>query len=91
LVNRRTFRGVLLFYRRNHLTVVFANDIRSVILKLAEEYGTERTFGPTDVARAVDQKNWKILLEQVKLVAGSLIHEGKITAHVRARSLMQII
>jgi hypothetical protein len=61
-------------------TVVFANDIRSVILKLAEECGTEKTFGPSDVARAVDQKNWKVLRDQVKLVAGVLVHEGKIIA-----------
>ena len=60
--------------------MVFANDIRSVFLKLAEECGTERTFGPSDVARAVDRKNWKILLDQVLLVAGILIHEGKIIA-----------
>jgi hypothetical protein len=60
--------------------MVFANDIRNVFLKLAEECGTEKTFGPSDVARAVDQKNWKILLDQVILVAGILIHERKIIA-----------
>jgi hypothetical protein len=60
--------------------VVFASDIRSVILKLAEERGTQKTFGASDVARAVDQKNWRILLDQVRLVAGILIREGKIIA-----------
>jgi hypothetical protein len=60
--------------------VVFADDIRKVILRLADERGREKTFRPSDVARAVDEKNWKILLEQVRLVAVSLIHEGKIIA-----------
>jgi hypothetical protein len=60
--------------------VVLAEDIRRVILKLADERGREGTFCTSDIARAVDQKNWKILLEQVRLVAGTLIHEGKIAA-----------
>lgn len=60
--------------------MVFANDIRSVILRLADECGPDKTFGPSDVARAVDEKNWKVLTDQVKLVAGILIHEGKIIA-----------
>jgi hypothetical protein len=60
--------------------VVFADDIRREILRLADERGRKKTFRPSDVARAVDEKNWKILLEQVRLVAVSLIHEGKIIA-----------
>lgn len=60
--------------------MVFAEDIRKVILKLADERGTEKTFRPSDVARAMDEKNWRVLLEQVNLVATTLIHEGKITA-----------
>ena len=60
--------------------MVFADDIRKVILRLAEERGKEGTFCTSDVARAVDEKNWRILMEQVELVAGSLVHEGKIIA-----------
>ena len=60
--------------------MVIASDIRKVILKLADERGTEGTFGPSDIARAVDQKNWKIIMDQVRLVALSLIREGKIIA-----------
>lgn len=58
--------------------MVFAEDIRKEILRLAEERGREKTFRPSDVARAVDEKNWRVLLEQVRLVAETLIHEGKI-------------
>jgi hypothetical protein len=63
------------------LTVmVYAEDIRRAILELAEQRGPEGTFRPSDVARAIDEKNWKVLIDQVRLVADSLIHEGKIIA-----------
>lgn len=58
--------------------MVFAEEIRKTILKLADERGPERTFAPADVAQAIDQKNWHELLEQVRLVATILIQEGKI-------------
>lgn len=60
--------------------MVFAEEIRKTILKLAEERGTERTFEPADVAREMDEKNWDQLIDQVKFVAGVLIEEGKIIA-----------
>jgi sialic acid synthase SpsE len=60
--------------------MVFAEEIRNTILKLAEERGTERTFAPADVARAMDEKNWFQLIDQVKFVASVLIDEGKIIA-----------
>lgn len=60
--------------------MVFADDIRRVILQLAEERGMEKTFDPSEVARAVDEENWRVLSEQVKFVAGILIREGKIIA-----------
>lgn len=60
--------------------MVFAEDIRKTILKLAEECGPERTFALSDVARAMDHKNWRELLDQVKFVANVLIREGKIIA-----------
>jgi hypothetical protein len=60
--------------------MVFADDIRRVILKLAEERGTGSTFASDEVARAVDEKNWRVLSEQVRLVAGILVKEGKIVA-----------
>jgi imidazolonepropionase-like amidohydrolase len=60
--------------------MVFAEDIRRVILELAEERGTKHTFASDEVARAVDKKNWRVLTEQVKLVASILVKEGKIVA-----------
>lgn len=68
--------------------MVFAEEIRKTILKLAEERGTERTFAPADVARAMDEKNWDQLIDQVKFVAGVLIEEGKIVA-TRSRENLQ--
>ena len=59
--------------------MVFAEEIRKTILKLAEERGPEQSFGASDVARAMDEENSHQLLDQVKLVAGVLMDEGKIT------------
>jgi hypothetical protein len=58
--------------------MVFAEEIRIAILKVAEERGPGGTFNPSDVARSIDANNWPQLLEQVKFVAGILIDEGKI-------------
>ncbi len=60
--------------------MVFAEEIRKTILKLAEERGTERTFDPAEVARALDEKNPDQLIDQVRFVAGVLVDEGKIVA-----------
>jgi len=66
--------------------MVFAEEIRKTILKLAEERGSENSFAPADVARVIDQHNWQHLLDQVRLVADSLVKEGKITASPSASS-----
>ena len=58
--------------------MVFADEIRKTILRLAAEMGKERSFAPADVARALDQHNWPQLIEQVTLVAETLTKEGKI-------------
>jgi hypothetical protein len=58
--------------------MVFADDIRKTILRLADERGGKGTFDVSEVARAIDNQNWRMLVDQVKLVAASLIHEGKI-------------
>jgi len=59
--------------------MVFAEDIRKTILKLAEERGGKGTFDVADIARAIDQQNWRMLIDQVKLVATMLVREGKIS------------
>jgi len=60
--------------------MVFAEDIRKTILKLAEERGPDNTFGPSEVAQRIDQGNHQDLIEQVWFVASVLIKEGKITS-----------
>lgn len=60
--------------------MVLAEDIRKTILKLAEERGPDTPFDVSEVARQVDQTNWRMLIDQVKFVADVLIQEGKITA-----------
>jgi hypothetical protein len=58
--------------------MVFAEDIRRTILKIADERGPDNTFGPSDVAQRVDRENWQSLMDQVGFVASVLEKEGKI-------------
>ena len=58
--------------------MVFAEDIRKTILKIADERGPDNSFAPSDVAQRVDRENWQSLLDQVWFVASVLEKEGKI-------------
>ena len=58
--------------------MVFAEDIRRTILKIADERGPDNSFGPTDVAQRVDGENWQSLMDQVWFVASVVEKEGKI-------------
>ena len=60
--------------------MVFAEEIRRAILRVADERGPDRTFDLADVARSIDAKNWPQLVDQVKFVAGIMMDEGKIIA-----------
>ena len=59
-------------------SMVFADDIRKIILKLADERGPEHPFRPADVAQRMNHDNWQILMDQVSFVASVLEKEGKI-------------
>lgn len=58
--------------------MVFAEDIRKTILKIADERGPGNSFRPSDVAQRVDRENWQALMDQVWFVATVLEKEGKI-------------
>jgi hypothetical protein len=58
--------------------MVFADDIRKIILKIADERGPGQPFRPADVAQRMGQSNWQTLVDQVTLVASVLEKEGKI-------------
>jgi hypothetical protein len=60
--------------------MIFAEDIRNAILKLAAQRGPGQPFYSGEVAKLVDPENWITQVEQVNLVAESLIREGEITA-----------
>lgn len=60
--------------------MTFAEDIRKTILSLAEEKGPGRSFGTVEIAKRVSRENSPALLEQVWIVASTLVKEGKITA-----------
>jgi len=58
--------------------MVFANDIRLAILRVAENRG-KHSFSTCDVARELDANNWRRLEDQVRFVADVLVREGKLT------------
>jgi hypothetical protein len=58
--------------------MIYADDIRKTILTIAEEYGPDHAFDSSEVARKMDQENWRGLIQQVNIVADVLIREGKI-------------
>jgi Protein of unknown function (DUF3253) len=60
--------------------MIFADDIKQRILKLAEERGPRKTFSASEVAKQVDPHNWLSLIDQIDLVADVLVKEGKITS-----------
>jgi hypothetical protein len=64
--------------------MVFAEEIRQAILRVADERGPDKTFELVDVARSMDAKNWPQLVDQVKFVAGIMMNEGQIIARKTA-------
>lgn len=69
------------------VTMVFAEDIRKTILKLADERGPEKSFRPADVAQRIDLENWQVLIDQVGFVASVLVKEGKIRSKKNGDSI----
>lgn len=61
-------------------TMVFAEDIRRAILALADQRGSGNLFYPAEVARLIDAEDWAKQVDQVELVAESLIQEGQLVA-----------
>ena len=58
--------------------MIFADDIRKTILKLADERGPGKSFRPSEVAMRMDKHNLQGLIDQVRFVANVLVMEGKI-------------
>lgn len=67
--------------------MVFANDIRKAILNLALKRGPGNLFYPVEIAKRVDPENWQSLIDQVHLVADSLISEGQIKISKTGRAV----
>lgn len=69
--------------------MTFAEDIRKTILSLADEKGPGKSFGAVEIAKRVSRENSPALLEQVWIVASTLVKEGKITATAENTDPMQ--
>jgi len=58
--------------------MVFADDIRKAILLLADQRGVGNRFSSAEVAQLIDPENWLKQMEQVELVAETLVREGQL-------------
>jgi hypothetical protein len=77
IANYWTSEPPLAFWCYAASTMVFANDIRRVILELADQRGSDM-FSSAEVARLIDSENWVKQVEQVELVAEALVRQGQI-------------
>jgi Protein of unknown function (DUF3253) len=60
--------------------MISTEDIRKKILEMAQDGKEKRAVHLTEVARELSSKNWKNSMAQVKLVADTLVKEGKIVS-----------
>lgn len=54
--------------------------LRAAILKIARARGVEKTLCPSEAARAVagEGGDWRILMDETRAVAATLVDEGRI-------------
>ena len=55
-----------------------SEEIRAKILELAVARGPEKTFCPSEVARAVEAEDWRGLMDAVRREAADLVAEGRL-------------
>jgi Protein of unknown function (DUF3253) len=53
-------------------------QLRETILRLARERGPSKSICPSDAARAVDEENWRDLMDQARDVARDLAKAGEV-------------
>lgn len=61
-------------------------QIRKSIQELAQERGEDKTFCPSEVARAL-AKDWRPLMERVREVAGKEVEAGRLVAMQKGRKV----
>lgn len=52
--------------------------IKETVVELAEQRGREKTFCPSEAARAVEPGDWRSLMDEVRDAALQLREEGKV-------------
>jgi hypothetical protein len=55
-----------------------AREIKSCLLTLADERGTDKTFCPSEAARRLDPDDWREHMPQIRAVATRLVKAGKL-------------
>ncbi|MEO1313258.1 MAG: DUF3253 domain-containing protein [Pseudomonadota bacterium] len=63
------------------------DQIAEVLLDLAHRRGTGKTFCPSEAARALDPKDWRRLMPEVRRIAARLQAEGALTATRRGQTV----
>lgn len=62
--------------------MIFADDIRKVLLRAANAQGNQ-SLDAVELAKSIDPVNWKPLAEQIQLVADAMIREGTLKCTLR--------
>ncbi len=50
--------------------------IRSRLLEFARKRGEDKTFCPSEIARSIDQENWRDLMHPVRLEGKKMVSEN---------------
>lgn len=50
--------------------------IRSRLLEFARKRGENKTFCPSEIARSIDQENWRELMHSVRLEGKKMVSEN---------------
>lgn len=61
------------------------NDVAQKILELVRRRGAGKTICPSEVARALDEKNWRSLMKDVRREAAELARKGRIDVLQKGR------
>lgn len=61
--------------------------IRAAIITAVERRGPKKSVCPSEVARALWPKNWRVHMDDVRTAAAALVREGRVRATQRGQEI----
>ncbi|MFT3998251.1 MAG: DUF3253 domain-containing protein [Asticcacaulis sp.] len=55
-----------------------ANPVEELIIELLNDLGDKETLSPNQVAKSINEENWRRQLPQVRAAIGQLVEAGRI-------------